>query len=163
MGSKYIMKLLLIASGITNESTIRKQLRVITQGECSFPIMQEKAKLDLPLKSYYVHSQLHESSIQLALNQVVKKEPHPMTIVIKSDTVPMKHIHELLCDNLWNQIQSNCHQSLCEDHQVGGSENLEGEREYSMADRLEFEESFMKYVRNVCIFIWNINNNKLTS
>jgi hypothetical protein len=61
-------------------------------------------------------------------------------------------MHELLCDNLWNQIQSNFHQSLCEVHQINRNEDFQG-RKYTLTDRLQFEEDFTQYVKQFCTFV----------
>jgi hypothetical protein len=154
--STSILKEVLIASGVTNLGTIREQVRVLIRGEHEFSLLQCKSNLDLPIRSYFMHAQLYVSSIQMSLQQVVVKDDNPksdpMTIVVKSKAVPMKHIKELLCDSLWNQIQSDSrHMNICKKHRKNEAQTEEEEEEYSIADRLNFfEEVFIQYISKVC-------------
>ncbi len=123
---------------------------MIAQGEHEFSFLQDKAILDLPLKSYYVCAQIQENLIQVSLQQVVVKSvdstSNLMTVAIKSKTIPMKHIYELMCDNLWNHVQQHSHINKCEKHHLNNAQKEE-EKEYSLTDHLKFKEDFMQYIK----------------
>lgn len=101
---------------------IFRKKRKITQGEGLLSLLQEKFKLSLPLKSYFVQAQLHEEFLQLILNQVVKlKSPkeEAASVIIQDQTIPIQNICDSLCANIWKSIGS-CDGSInvncCEMH-----------------------------------------------
>lgn len=85
-------------------------MQINTQGEELLPVLLQRLNLELPLKSYYVLSQLHATYIQITLKQVVKiasNEEEVAAITIQNETIPINDIYEELLKNIWRHIILN--------------------------------------------------------
>jgi hypothetical protein len=113
-GSYNSIKELAIASRFArDELDYKRNVRVITgREEQVHPILQQKSKISLPLKLFYVQARLYERYIHISLNQVVIEGKIPDTnaknIVIKSKIVTsLGYLFDSICDNLWVAVDPN--------------------------------------------------------
>ncbi|KAI9352325.1 hypothetical protein BD770DRAFT_393215 [Pilaira anomala] len=99
-----------------------KKLKVMIRGEALLPIFQRHFGLSkLPIKSYFVLAQLHETYIQMTLNQVVtfpfSEEEEQESVVIQDEIIPIQNLYDALCSNAWDYIIHNTNViNLCDIH-----------------------------------------------
>jgi hypothetical protein len=150
-GSYETMKELVIESRFaTNELDFKKNVRVITEREEQLlPVFEQKSGKKLPLKSFYMYARLNERYIHLSLNQVVIEGQTPDTnsksIIIKSKIIPLEYLSDLICGNLWNEVQSHRDfillESSCKSHTEGYTV-LQQELSLDELDKLENKLSY---------------------
>ncbi|GAA5817549.1 hypothetical protein MFLAVUS_011097 [Mucor flavus] len=156
-GTEEDLKDIIYTSGLLQKDDSLKKLRVITQGERLFPIIQQSLKLQFPLKSYFVVAQLHDYYVQLTLNQVVTEsgEGDQEAIIIRDEIIQIPNIYESLCLNMWsNIIEENSLIQLCDRHTKHKDTKLQ--EIFSSKNRKEFTKNFKRYIsENV------LNNNSI--
>lgn len=114
--SKRCFRELLFASGILQSHDSSRKVQIITRGESLLPALSQESNLDLPLKSYYVLSQLHTSYIQTTLHQVVKlatTEEEAASITLQDEFLPIENMNDALSKNIWNCLKSNTSLMKC--------------------------------------------------
>ncbi|KAI8067200.1 hypothetical protein BDF21DRAFT_496137 [Thamnidium elegans] len=62
------LRYMIYASNLVQEDDSYKKLRITTQGQGLLPVIQQSFKLQFPLKSFFIVSQLHKDYVQLTLN-----------------------------------------------------------------------------------------------
>lgn len=110
IGDRNKKKELFIASGLFQKQVKSKKIKILGQGEGILPIMQQELEIDLPLKSYYVLSQIRENNIQLTLFQVVQTtviEEEAAAISLQNEIIPIENIYNSMCKYLWRQAGSD--------------------------------------------------------
>lgn len=117
VGTKKNLRELLLASSFIQKNNDSKKVQIITQGEEVLPLLLHRLSLDLPLKSYFVLSQLHATYLQLTLKQVVKiasDEEDVAAITIQDKIIRIENIYDILPKNVWKymiankEIMNNC-------------------------------------------------------
>lgn len=101
---------LLIESGILPEFDNYRIARFIARGEGILPVIRQKLRLKLGLRSYFVLAQIHPTYLQVTLHQVVNDSPtegHESTIIIKDAKIEMENIVDLISINIWNHVKSD--------------------------------------------------------
>lgn len=109
-GTKKDFRELLFASGFLLKYNSSIKVQINTQGEGLLPVLSQRLHLELPLKSYFVLSQLHATYIQITLKQVVKiasNEEEVAAITIQDETIPINDIYEELLKNIWRHTILN--------------------------------------------------------
>lgn len=110
IGTKKNLREILLASSFIPKFSESRKVRMTTQGEEVLPLLLQRLNLDLPLKSYFVLSQLHATYLQLTLKQVVKiasEEEEDAAITIQDEIVPIENIYNVLPKNIWKHMISN--------------------------------------------------------
>lgn len=118
-GCKEDLQKLLIGSGIFKEANEYRKVKIVTHGEGILPVIQQKMGLNPALKSYFLLAQLHETYIQLTLNQVVKTsspEEDAYAIIVQEDIIQIENVNDTLCKTFWNYIKSNNLINRCTSH-----------------------------------------------
>lgn len=146
-GTEEDLKDIIYTSGLLQKDDSLKKLRVITQGERLFPIIQQSLKLQFPLKSYFVVAQLRDYYVQLTLNQVVTEsgEEDQEAIIIRDEIIQIPNIYESLCLNMWsNIIEENSLIQLCDRHTKHKDTKLQ--EIFSSKNQKEFTKNFKRYL-----------------
>lgn len=142
------LKEIIYTSGLVRKDDSSKKLKIITQGEGMLPAIQKYVSITLPLKSYFILAQLHESYMQLTLNQTVTcldLNGDQESIIIEDRIVPIENIHGSLCQNLWNYLIENSHLiRLCDDHINSDTNKILDI--FSLKTKKEFENNLKQYI-----------------
>lgn len=158
IGTKKDLQEAIYASGLINKSDVSKKLVVITQGEVLLPVIKRHVKLNFPLNTYFVLTQLHEDYIQLTLNRVVTncstEEKERESVVMQEEIIPIKNIYKSFCINMWeNIVEESGLTQLCDEHKTCSDSEIC--QLFSMGNRNKFMEDFETFisdnVRNVNI------------
>ncbi|KAI8087059.1 hypothetical protein BDF21DRAFT_450267 [Thamnidium elegans] len=138
--------------GLIDRNDDCKKLRITTQGEDLLPVIQKYSKVHFPLKSFFLIAQLHETYIQLTLNQVVTEsslndDGDQEAIILQDEIIYIRNIYDSLCLNMWNNIvEDNSLIQLCDTH------NDYNERElleiFSFENEIEFTSNLKQYIFN---------------
>lgn len=120
-------KELVYATKLIKKEDSSKKLKFITRGEALLPIFQRHFGLSkLPIKSYFVLAQLHETYIQMTLNQVVNfpflEEEEQESVIIQDEIIPVQNLYDALCSNAWDYIIHDTNViNLCDTHTKSNS------------------------------------------
>lgn len=119
-GSKENFQKILLGGGILQEENESTKARIVTPEEIGvLSIIQQKFNLNLPLKSYFVLAQLHDTYIQLTLKQVVQtssSEKDASSILVDTRIIQIDSIDDTVCKYFWEHAKSNYTQNMSMPH-----------------------------------------------
>lgn len=124
-GSKILLRKMLFGSSIIQEANDDTKVQIVVQGEGILQAIQCKLDINLPLKSYFIVSQVQSTYIHVSLNQVVKvasTEEDISAIVVKDKFITFKNANDILCETIWNHFTSTGIIDYCtlhkDDHKI---------------------------------------------
>ncbi|KAG2233237.1 hypothetical protein INT48_001686 [Thamnidium elegans] len=140
---------MIYASNLVQKDDSYKKLRITTQGEGLLPVIQQSFKLQFPLKSFFMVSQLHKDYVQLTLNQVVTEfgsdHEDQETIINQEEIIHTPNIYGSLCFNMWsNIIEDSSLIQLCDTHK--GYNDNELLDIFSLENQAEFTNNLKEYI-----------------
>ncbi|KAI7894943.1 uncharacterized protein EV154DRAFT_477724 [Mucor mucedo] len=119
-GSKENFQKILLGSGILQERNETIKARIVTPEEIEIlSIVQQKFNLNLPLKSYFLLAQLHDTYIQLTLKQVVQissSEKDASSILLDTRIIKIDSIDDTVCKYFWKHVKFNFTKNMSMSH-----------------------------------------------
>ncbi|GAA5811577.1 hypothetical protein MFLAVUS_005016 [Mucor flavus] len=148
-GTEDDLRDVIYTSNLVQKDDSSKKLRIATNAEGLFPVIQRSFNLQFPLKSFFVVAQLYEEYVQLTLNQVVTESglenEYQEAIIMQEEIIPIPSICDTLCFNMWTNItEDNSLIQLCDIHT--GYNDYELLEIFTLEKQAEFTNNLKEFI-----------------